>query len=146
MSALQTRACIAGRVLAGVRYRLRAGPARGWRGSAAALLAAQAFGALTIALPSYAETGSFPVISAPGAGQSTTSVRHVDARSLSCQELKSGIRDAGALVIAAGPEGGDLFHARAPQCEFWQRAQSASIRAKDGWCAVGYVCVAKFGP
>lgn len=137
MSALQTRACIAGRVLAGVRCDLRARPAPGWRGSAVALLAAQAFGFLAIALSSYAETVSSPAMSPRGAGQATTSDRHVDARSLSCQELKSRIRDAGSLVMAAGPEGGDLFHARAPQCEFWQRAQSTSVRAKDGWCAVG---------
>ena len=107
----------------------------------------QAFGFLAITLPCYAQTSSAPAMSPGSTGQTTPAGSHVDAQGTSCQELKSRIRDAGSLILTAGPgAGGDLFHARAPQCEFWQRAQQANVRAKDGWCAVGYVCVARLPP
>jgi hypothetical protein len=106
-----------------------------WRSRAAVGVAARAFALLVIALPSYAQTVS---------PQGADATRNVDARTMSCADLKSRVRDSGPLVVSSGPEGGDIFHPRVPQCQFWQRPQYSFLRAKDGWCGVGYVCAAKF--
>ena len=125
-----------------LKYPLRRGLLAGLvagRSSLAASVAAHGFGFLVVALPSYAQT----VVSPPGASQVTAAAPQIDAGTLACTELKSRVRDSGTLAIAAGPRGGDIFHARAPQCDFWQRAQFSYVIAKDGWCGVGYVCAAK---
>jgi hypothetical protein len=146
MIALQLHQGIDGRVLVAGCATSPARPASAQRRFAALWIAAQALSVLAMTLPSHAQSVSPPAMNAPGSGAPTSTGYQVDARSLPCQELKARIRDAGSLIVTAGPGGGDLVHARAPQCEFWQRAQYTNARAKDGWCAVGYICAAKLPP
>jgi hypothetical protein len=67
--------------------------------------------------------------------------------SLSCSELKGRLKSAGELNILSGPRGGwgDTFYGPAvPRCQFWQMPQFAYVRANDGLCGVGYICVEKY--
>jgi hypothetical protein len=74
-------------------------------------------------------------------------VAPVDPQSLSCNALKAELKTAGAMRIASGRAGvwGDTFYGPAvPQCPFWQAPQFTYVRARDGLCAVGYICVDKY--
>ena len=106
-----------------------------WRGFSAASAAASAFSLALAAVPSPAQTGPAAAGSAPTIDTSTTS----------CQELKSRLQNSGALTLVSGPRGwGDTYYARIPQCEFWLRPVFSYVTTNDGWCGVGYICVAKF--
>ena len=70
----------------------------------------------------------------------------VDPRTLACAELKSRLSESGSLAVASAPRGGDVYHARIPRCEFWQRFEFSYVIAKDGWCGAGYICTAKLPP
>jgi hypothetical protein len=116
------------------------GPAAARRTPLAASIAASAL-ALLAAGPSYSQNAPpAPVAGSRGEAQMTASI---NSRAVSCAELKSRIQDAGTLAITSAQGWGDVFHARIPRCEFWQRSQYAYVNAKDGWCGVGYTCVAK---
>ena len=50
------------------------------------------------------------------------------------------------MTILYGPKGGwgDTFYGpAAPRCQFWQMPQYTYVRASDGLCGVGYICVDK---
>jgi hypothetical protein len=50
------------------------------------------------------------------------------------------------MSILSGPRGawGDTFYGPAvPQCPFWQVSQFTYVRARDGLCGVGYICIDK---
>ena len=144
MTAHETRTCMGSRALRRTRMAMPASAAPTSRSSLAALVAAHAFGFLVVALSSYAQTDPPGyVVARRGASQVTEATPQIAAGTLSCTELKSRIRDSGTLVIASGPTGGDIFHARVPECEFWQRPQFSYVTAKDGWCGVGYICTGK---
>ncbi|HEY1326747.1 MAG TPA: hypothetical protein VGI14_07395 [Casimicrobiaceae bacterium] len=106
-------------------------------------------GAATVLLmsASYGQDRQAPVAdgSAPGNGQQTTAP--VNPQGLSCNDLKAQLRSAGQMTILAGPRGGggDTFYGPAvPRCPFWQMPQFAYVRARDGLCGVGYICVDKY--
>lgn len=70
----------------------------------------------------------------------------VNAQSLSCDDLKGQLKIAGAMNILPAPRSGwaDTFYGPAvPQCQFWQVPEFAYVRARDGLCGVGYICVEK---
>jgi len=51
------------------------------------------------------------------------------------------------MSILSGPRGswGDTFYGPAvPRCQFWQMPQFTYVRARDGRCGVGYICVDKY--
>jgi hypothetical protein len=71
----------------------------------------------------------------------------VDPRSRSCNDLKVQMRSSGQLNLLSGPGpgSGDTFYGPAvPRCQFWQMPQFAYVRARDGLCGVGYICVDKY--
>jgi hypothetical protein len=79
----------------------------------------------------------------PGGAQARAPV---NPQSLSCTDLKAQLNGAGELSILSGPKGGwgDTFYGPAvPRCQFWQMPQFAYVRARDGMCGVGYICVDK---
>jgi len=60
--------------------------------------------------------------------------------------MKAQIKAAGQMSILSGPRGcwGDTFYGPAvPQCPFWQMPQFTFVKARDGLCGVGYICVDK---
>jgi len=82
---------------------------------------------------------------APANGQQT--VAPVNPQSVSCDDLKSQMQSAGAMSILSGPRGGwgDTFYGPAvPRCPFWQTPQFTYVRARDGLCGIGYICVDKY--
>jgi hypothetical protein len=71
----------------------------------------------------------------------------VDPQSVSCADLKAQLKSAGSMSVLAGPRGGwgDTFYGPAvPRCQFWQMPQFTYVRARDGLCGVGYICVDKY--
>ena len=71
----------------------------------------------------------------------------VDPQTLSCNDLKAQLKTSGEMSILSGPRGGwgDTFHGPAvPQCPFWQMPQFTYVRARDGLCGVGYICIDKY--
>ena len=71
----------------------------------------------------------------------------VDPQTLSCDDLKARLKGAGAMSIRSGPRGGggDTFYGPAvPRCQFWQMPLFSYVRARDGLCGVGYICVDKY--
>ena len=81
----------------------------------------------------------------PGNGRQT--LAPVNPQSLSCNDLKAQLKSAGEMSILSGPRGGwgDTFYGPAvPRCQFWQMPQFAYVRARDGLCGVGYICVDKY--
>jgi hypothetical protein len=95
--------------------------------------------------PSHGQPGQPPVANpVPGNGEQAGAP--VNPQSLSCNDLKARLKSAGELSILAGPRGGwgDTFYGPAvPRCQFWQMPQFAYVRARDGLCGVGYICVDK---
>jgi hypothetical protein len=70
----------------------------------------------------------------------------VDPQNVSCNDLKDQVKAAGELSILAGPRNGwgDTFYGPAvPRCQFYQMPQFAYVRARDGLCGVGYICIDK---
>jgi len=70
----------------------------------------------------------------------------VDPQTLSCSALKHELNTAGELAILSGPKGawGDTFYGPAvPRCPFWQIPYFTYVRARDGLCGVGYICIDK---
>jgi hypothetical protein len=60
--------------------------------------------------------------------------------------LKAQLKSAGEMSILSGPRGawGDTFYGPAvPQCPFWQTSQFTYVRARDGLCGVGFICIDK---
>ena len=95
---------------------------------------------------SYGQARQAPVAdgSVPGNGQRV--LAPVDPQSLSCNDLKAQLKSAGEMSILSGPRGGwgDTFYGPAvPRCQFWQMPQFTYVRARDGPCGVGYICVDK---
>ena len=105
-----------------------------WRGFLAAAAVAGAFSLALVAAPSHAQTVPAASASAPT----------IDTNTTSCKELKSRLQNSGILTLVSGPRGwGDTYHARIPQCEFWQRPVFSFVTTNDGWCGVGYICAGK---
>jgi len=70
----------------------------------------------------------------------------VDPQTLSCSALKAELGKSGQLGILSGPRGAwsDTFYGpAAPRCEFWQIPEFTYVRARDGLCGVGYICIEK---
>ncbi|HET9751090.1 MAG TPA: hypothetical protein VFS06_17485 [Casimicrobiaceae bacterium] len=60
--------------------------------------------------------------------------------------MKSKLNAAGEMSILSGPRGawGDTFYGPAvPRCQFWQMPVFTYVKARDGLCGVGYICVEK---
>lgn len=96
---------------------------------------------------SYGQVGQTLVAQGPVSGTGQQSPAAVDPQSLSCNDLKAQVKSAGELSILSGPRGGwgDTFYGPAvPRCPFWQMPQFAYVRARDGLCGVGYICVDKY--
>jgi len=92
---------------------------------------------------SYGQSGQ----AADGPGNRPPSLAPVNPQSLSCDDLKAQLKSAGAMSILSGPRGswGDTFYGPAvPRCQFWQMPQFTYVRARDGRCGVGYICVDKY--
>ena len=80
----------------------------------------------------------------PGYGQQNA--EPVNPAALSCDALKAKLQTAGQLIILSGPKGawGDTFYGPAvPRCQFWQIPVFTYVKAADGLCGVGYICVDK---
>jgi hypothetical protein len=93
---------------------------------------------------SYGQAPAAPGDRAVRNGQQTPAP--IDPVSLSCSALKTQLKAAGELSILSGPRGawGDTFYGPAvPRCQFWQMPQFTYVRARDGLCGVGYICVEK---
>ena len=70
----------------------------------------------------------------------------VDPQTASCNDLKAQVKTTGELSILAGPRNGwgDTFYGPSvPRCQFYQMPRFAYVRARDGLCGVGYICVDK---
>jgi len=70
----------------------------------------------------------------------------VDPQALSCTDLKAQVKSAGELSILVGSRNGwgDTFYGPGvPRCQFYQMPQFAYVRARDGLCGVGYICIDK---
>ena len=110
---------------------------------------ATCLGAATLMLmsASYGQAGQTLVADRLVADNGRQALAPVDPQSLSCDDLKSRLKSAGAMSILSGPRGGwgDTFYGPAvPRCQFWQMPQFTYVRARDGLCGVGYICVDKY--
>jgi hypothetical protein len=110
------------------------------------LATCMATAAVLLTSASYAQTGQAPAAggSVPGNGQQIPAP--LNPESLSCNDLKAELKTAGELSLLSGPRGGwgDTFYGPAvPRCQFWQMPQFTYVRARDGLCGVGYICVDK---
>ena len=96
---------------------------------------------------SYGQAPQAPPAGGPVPGNEQQSPAPVNPQSLSCNDLKAQLKTAGELSILSGPRGawGDTFYGPAvPRCQFWQTPQFTYVRALDGLCGVGYICVDKY--
>jgi len=96
---------------------------------------------------SYGQSQQPPVARGPAPAAGQQAPAPVDPQSLSCDDLKAQLKNAGTMSILSGPKGGwgDTFYGPAvPQCPFWQMPQFAYVRARNGLCGVGYICVDKY--
>jgi hypothetical protein len=104
--------------------------------------------ATLLLVPSSYGQGQPPsIVGNPGQGTAQQAPAPVDPRSLSCNDLKAELKKTGELRILSGPKGawGDTFYGPAvPRCQFWQMPYFAYVRARDGQCGVGYICVDKY--
>jgi hypothetical protein len=103
--------------------------------------------ALLLTCSSYGQGGQAPAAAGPVPGNAQQTPAPVSPESLSCNDLKAELKSAGELSILSGPGGGwgDTFYGPAvPRCQFWQMPQFTYVRARDGLCGVGYICVEKF--
>ena len=95
---------------------------------------------------SHAQTGQIPGAGGPVPGNGQQNGAPVNPAALSCSALKAKLQTAGELSILSGPKGawGDTFYGPAvPRCQFWQMPVFTYVRAADGLCGVGYICVDK---
>ena len=95
---------------------------------------------------SHAEIGQIPGAGDPVVRNGQQNPAPVNPASLSCNALKAKLQTAGELSILSGPKGawGDTFYGPAvPRCQFWQMPVFTYVRAGDGLCGVGYICVDK---
>jgi len=95
---------------------------------------------------SYAQSVQTPGAGAPVSGNGWQNSAPVDPATLSCNALKAKLQTAGELSILSGPKGGwaDTYYGPAvPRCQFWQMPVFSYVRAGDGLCGVGYICVDK---
>src|SRR5688572_24620219 len=145
MTAIQVPASEVGRASRHNRRSIRAAPALARRSGPCLRVAACAMSFLVVPLPTVAQTAAPASPGTPRAAtQVTESTRPIDAATVSCSELKASVlKSESGLVITSGATGGGTFHARAPQCEFWQRPQFTYVMAKEGWCGVGYACTVR---
>ena len=95
----------------------------------------------------YGQAGQGPAPGGPALGDGQQTPAPVNPQSVSCNDLKAQLKTAGELSILSGPRGGwgDTFYGPAvPRCQFWQTPQFTYVRALDGLCGVGYICVDKY--
>ena len=113
-----------------------------YRSLVSACVAAMALGASTA---SVAQTPQAPAgTNAPE--RAANDRQTVDPQTLSCSALKAELGKRGELGILSGPRGAwsDTFYGpAAPRCEFWQIPEFTYVRARDGLCGVGYICIEK---
>jgi hypothetical protein len=110
---------------------------------------ARCIGAATFLLVSvsYGQAQQAFVADGPVRANGQQALAPVNPQSLSCNDLKAQLKSGGEMKILAGPRGdwGDTFYGPAvPRCQFWQMPQFAYVRARDGLCGVGYICVDKY--
>jgi hypothetical protein len=95
---------------------------------------------------SYAQSVQTPDAGAPVSRNGSQNSTPVDPATLSCNALKAKLQTAGELNILSGPKGGwaDTYYGPAvPRCQFWQMPVFSYVRAGDGLCGIGYICVDK---
>lgn len=111
-----------------------------------ALIACVAASAFLTTTASVGQVGQVPDPSRGVPGNAQQDPAPVDPQSMSCSALKGRLQSSGQLTILSGPRGGwgDTFYGpAAPRCQFWQMPQFQYVRARDGLCGVGYICVDK---
>jgi hypothetical protein len=111
------------------------------------LAACIALVAILLTSASHGQAAQAPVAPAPATGNVQQTPAPVNPASLSCNDLKAELKTAGELSILSGPRGGwgDTFYGPAvPRCPFWQMPEFTYVRARDGLCGVGYICVDKY--
>jgi len=99
-----------------------------------------------VASVSYAQSVQIPGAGGPVPGNGSQNSAPVNPATLSCNSLKAKLQTAGELNILSGPKGAwaDTFYGPAvPRCQFWQMPVFSYVRASDGLCGVGYICVDK---
>ena len=103
--------------------------------------------ALGVSTASFAQAPQAPAGgNAPGRERAANERQTVDPQTLSCSALKAELGKTGELGILSGPRGAwsDTFYGpAAPRCEFWQIPEFTYVRARDGLCGVGYICIEK---
>jgi len=115
---------------------------------AARRLGATCVAAATVVLTSatYSQTGQAQAAGTTGPESREQTPAPLRPEDLSCNDLKAQLKAAGQLSILSGPRGGwgDTFYGPAvPRCQFWQMPQFTYVRARDGLCGVGYICIDK---
>jgi len=107
------------------------------------LFVAAAIGAATLLLAPVTHAQPRPPADAPAPG---TIRAPLDPQTLSCNDLKAQIKSSGELNLLVGPRNGwgDTFYGPAvPRCQFYQMPQFAYVKASDGRCGIGYICIDK---
>lgn len=102
--------------------------------------------ALVLASASHGQVAQPPAAVGSVPGYAAQTPAPVDPESLSCSDLKAELKSTGQLNLLYGPRGGwgDTFYGpAAPRCQFWQMPQFTYVRARDGLCGIGYICVDK---
>ena len=95
---------------------------------------------------SFGQAGQAPAAGNDTSGTGQQNPAPVNPESLSCNALKAQLKTAGELNILSGPKAGwgDTFYGPAvPRCQFWQMPVFTYVRAADGLCGAGYICVDK---
>ena len=103
--------------------------------------------AVVVTPASFGQSAQAPAVdNAPGRERAANDRQTVDPQTLSCSALKAELGKRGELGILSGPRGAwsDTFYGpAAPRCEFWQIPEFTYVRARDGLCGVGYICIEK---
>ena len=106
-------------------------------------LAAAIGAAATLPLTPVTHAQPLPPAEAPAPG----SIRApLDPQVLSCNDLKAQLKNSGELNLLVGPRNGwgDTFYGPGvPRCQFYQMPQFAYVKARDGRCGIGYICIDK---
>ena len=105
-----------------------------------------AAGTFLLTCASHAQVGQAPPAGSPVPGNGQQNPAPVNPGSASCGALKDQLKVTGQLNILSGPKGGwgDTFYGPAvPRCEFWQMPMFTYVRAADGLCGLGYICIDK---
>ena len=101
---------------------------------------------MLLASVGYSQTRQAEVANGRVAGNAAQAPAAVNPQSMSCSDLKAQVKTTGELSIVAGPGAGwgDTFYGPGvPRCQFYQMPQFAYVRARDGLCGVGFICVDK---